>query len=50
MKLFFYLVLEISLISVITDEVFLCAFFLYVVSEIRVVSDKSISGIENQGS
>ena len=29
---------------------FYVLFFLYVVSEIRVVSDKSISGIENQGS
>ena len=40
-----YLVLEISVVSVVTGEVIF--YVLYVVSKVSVVSDESISGIQN---
>ena len=43
-----YLVLEISVVSVVTGEVIF--YVLYVVSKVNVVSDESISGIQNQSS
>ena len=43
-----YLVLEISVVSVVTGEV--TFYVLYVVSKVSVVSDESISGIQNQHS
>ena len=43
-----YLVLEISVVSVVTGEVIF--YVLYVVSKVNVVSDESISGIQNQRS
>ena len=43
-----YLVLEISVVSVVTGEVIF--YVLYVVSKINVVSDESISGIQKQRS
>ena len=43
-----HLVLEISVVSVVTSEV---TFYVqYVVSKVNVVSDVSISGIQNQRS
>ena len=39
----YYLVLEISIISLITGEAIF--YVLYVVSKVKVVSDESISGI-----
>ena len=43
-----YLVLEISVVSVVTGEVVF--YVLYVVSKVNLVSDESISGIQNQRS
>ena len=43
-----YLVSEISVVSVATGEVI--SYVLYVVSKVSVVSDKIISGIQNQRS
>ena len=43
-----YLVLEISVVSVVTGEVIF--YVMYVVSKVNVVSDESISGIQNQRS
>ena len=43
-----YLVLEISVVSVVTGEVIFNV--LHVVSKVTVVSDESISGIQNQRS
>ena len=43
-----YLVLEISVVSVVTGEVIF--YVMYVVSKVNVVSDESISGIQNQSS
>ena len=43
-----YLVLKISVVSVVTGGVIFCV--LYVVSKVSVVSDEIISGIQNQGS
>ena len=43
-----YLVLEISVVSVVTGEVIF--YVLYVVSKVNVVSDESIPGIQNQRS
>ena len=43
-----YLVLEISVVSVVTGEVIF--YVLHVVSKVTVVSDESISGIQNQRS
>ena len=43
-----HLVLEISVVSVVTSEVIF--YVLYVVSKVSVVSDESISGIQNQRS
>ena len=43
-----YLVLEISVVSVVTGEVIF--YVLYVVSKVNVVSDESISGIQSQRS
>ena len=42
------LVLEISVVSVVTGEVIFYA--LYLVSNVIIVSDESISGIQNQRS
>ena len=41
-----YLVLEISVVNVVTGEVIFCV--LYVVSNASVASDERISGIQNQ--
>ena len=43
-----YLVLEISVVSVVTGEVIL--YVLYVISKVNVVSAESIFGIQNQRS
>ena len=43
-----YLVLEISVVSIVTGEVIF--YVLYVVSKVSVASDESISGIQNQHS
>ena len=43
-----YLVLEISVVSVVTAKVIF--YLLYVVSKISLVSDESVSGIQNQRS
>ena len=43
-----YLVLEISVVSVVTGEIVF--YVLYVVSKVNLVSDESISGIQNQRS
>ena len=43
-----YLVLEISVVKVVTGEVIF--YVLYVVSKVSVVSDESISGTQNQRS
>ena len=43
-----YFVLEINVVSVVTSGVIFYVF--YVVSKVNVVSDESISGIQNQHS
>ena len=43
-----YVVLEISAVSAVTGEVIF--YMLYVVSKVSVVTDKSISGIQNHRS
>ena len=48
MKFISYLILEISVVGVVTDEVIFHV--LYVVTKVSVVSDESISGIQNQRS
>ena len=44
----FFLVLEISVVSVVTGEVIF--YVLYIVSKVSVVNDENISGIQNQRS
>ena len=48
MKFISYLILEITVVGVVTDEVIFHV--LYVVTKVSVVSDESISGIQNQRS
>ena len=43
-----YLVLEISVVSIVTGEFIF--YVLYVVSKVSIANDESISGIQNQHS